>query len=112
LDLLLVFRLANGLSSVLSNTPASNIQSYDAFPSSPRYLKGRLLIQPFEGSLIAQRKIRAAQQSVHLTGGIRPAKMRGFNAQAFFGTISIVHARPPASNAHRWAFSNRQISFV
>jgi len=29
--------------------------------------------------------------------------MRGFNAQAFFGTMSIIHARPPASNAHRWA---------
>ena len=29
------------------------------------------------------------------------AKMRGFNTWAFFGTIDIVHARPPASNAHR-----------
>jgi len=36
-----------------------------------------------------------------LTGGIHPAKKRGFNAQAFFGTISLVHTRPPASNAHR-----------
>jgi len=28
-------------------------------------------------------------------------KMRGFKAQTFFGTIGIVHARPPASNARR-----------
>ena len=26
-----------------------------------------------------------------------------FNAWAFFGTISLVHAHPPASNANRWA---------
>jgi len=35
------------------------------------------------------------------------AKMRGFNAWAFFGTISIVHAHPPASNAHRWLALDR-----
>ena len=44
---------------------------------------------------------------MHLTGGSLAAKKRGFNAQAFFGTMSIVHTRPPASNAHRWAANNR-----
>ena len=29
------------------------------------------------------------------------AKKTGFNNQAFFGTMSLVHTRPPASNAHR-----------
>ena len=29
------------------------------------------------------------------------ASQSGFNARAFSGTMSLVHARPPASNAHR-----------
>jgi len=32
-----------------------------------------------------------------LSRPMRTLRMRGFNAQAFFGTISLVDARPPAS---------------
>ena len=37
----------------------------------------------------------------HLTGGILTLRMRGFNAEAFFGTIGLIHTSPPASNARR-----------
>jgi len=41
------------------------------------------------------------QQSVHLTGGMRTLRKAESAASAYFGTIVIIHARPPASNARR-----------
>jgi len=39
---------------------------------------------------------------VHLTGGSLAAKKRGFNASAFFGTISIIHARQQVTQTVSW----------
>jgi len=49
---------------------------------------------------------RDAQQSVHPTGGIRPAKKEWIRCSNIFRQISIISSHPPAGNASRWAAFN------
>ena len=65
-------------------------------------------ICPNQAKIVFKRN--AAQQSVHWTGGIRRhASRKHFSGFEFILLPSTVHARPPASNANRWAAQQHSI---